>query len=55
MLQTKEELVTEFQGHMDADTSEGGNAVIRMIFEVLCDIREGLINVDKISGDDKST
>lgn len=52
MMQTKEDLLTEFQGHMDNDDDVGGKAAIRMIFEVLVDIREGLINLKDLKNHD---
>lgn len=40
---TKEELVPIFQKLMDEETSTSGSQALTMIFEVLCDIRDGLI------------
>lgn len=40
---TKEELVKIFQELVDLDDQDSGRSSLVMIFEVLCDIRDGLI------------
>lgn len=51
MSKTREDLLKEFQEHIDADDTAGGQNAIRMIFEVLVDIRDGVIKMN----DDKNT
>ena len=40
---TKEELVPIFQKLVDEDSTTSGKAAFVLLFEVLCDIRDGLI------------
>lgn len=48
---TKAELVPIFEKLIDEDGSESGKRAFVMLFEVLCDIRDGLIKEDTIEHD----
>lgn len=48
---TKAELVPIFNKLMDEDSKESGNTALLLVFEVLCDIRDGLIKEDTIEHD----